>query len=188
MQSEPTVTFKNLDSSPAIEEKVRGYIDHLEKLQPKMVSCDVVIEALQKRPVTGRQYTVHINVILPGPDVHVTRSVDHSSAEENLDLAISSAFNTAQMALQQQDAVRSTHRTKRHRPIEHGVIDRIFEGEGYGFIRAEEDQEEYYFSRESLTTDCWDGLGVGDRLKFRADDGENGPYASNVSPAPEKAD
>jgi len=106
----------------------------------------------------------------------------HSEASENLDLAINEAFAAARRQLQDQDREMDPHRVKRHAPIKHGKIDHLFEGEGYDFISSEEDGGEYYFSRESLTVQCWDKLLVGDRLKFRAEDGKNGPYASNVSP------
>ena len=183
MQSDPTITFRNFDSSPAVEQKIMERIVDIEKFHPRIVSCDVVVEMPQKSKVSGREFEVHININVPGPDIHVSRSVSHSEAKENLDLAIGEAFSAARRILQDQDRGMDPHRTKHHAPIEHGAIVRLFEGEGYGFIHSEDDGGEYYFSRESLTVDCWDKLGVGDRLKFRAEDGENGLYASNVSPA-----
>lgn len=182
MQSDPTITFRNLDSTPALERKIMERIVDLEKYHSRITSCDVVVEMPQKDKVSGREFQVLINVAVPGPDVHVSRSVQHSEAAENLDLAINEAFAVVQRLLQDQDRKMDAHRVKQHASIEHGEIDRIFEGEGYGFIKSEEDGVEYYFSRESLTVECWDQLHVGDRLKFRAQDGENGPYASNVTP------
>lgn len=182
MQSEPTITFRNLDSSPAIEQKVRERIVDIEKYHPRITSCDVVIEMPQKPRVSGREFLVQINIRVPGPDIHVARSVSHSEAAGNLDLAIRDAFNAARRMLQDQDREMDIHRVKRHAPVLHGEIDRLFEGEGYGFISGE-DGEEYYFSRESIGENGWEKLRVGTRLKFRAEDGENGPYAANVSVA-----
>lgn len=186
MQSDPTITFRNIDSSPAVEQKIMERVVDLEKFHPRITSCDVVIEMPQKRKVSGREFEVHINLTVPGPDIHVSRSVGHSEASENLDLAINEAFAATRRLLQDQDREMDPHRVKRHAPIEHGDIARLFEGEGYGFIKSEDDGAEYYFSRESLTVECWDQLRVGERLKFRAEDGENGPYASNVAPAHSK--
>lgn len=187
MQSEPTITFRNFDSSPAVERKIMERIVDIEKYHPRIVSCDVVIEMPQKPKVSGREFEVHIKLGVPGPDIHVQRSVSHSEASENLELAINEAFNAARRQLQDQDQAMDPHRVKRHAPIEHGDIIRLFEGEGYGFIKSEEDGGEYYFSRESLTVECWDQLSIGSRLKFRAESGENGPYASNVAPTSDRS-
>lgn len=185
MQTDPTITFRNFDSSPAVERRIREQIVDIEKYHPRIVSCDVVIEMPQKQKVSGRAFEVQIKLGVPGSDIHVSRTVDHSEASENLELAINEAFSAARRQLQDQDRGMDPHRVKRHAPIEHGEIIRLFEGEGYGFINSEDDGGEYYFSRESLTVECWDQLSVGTRLKFRAEDGENGLYASNVSLAQE---
>ena len=65
----------------------------------------------------------------------------------------------------------------------HGEIVEIEPELGYGFVRANDGQE-VYFQKDSLVDGDWDGLEVGARLRFREQDGEKGPFAVDVAPAP----
>lgn len=95
MQDALSITFRHLDSSEAIENQVRQRFDDLEKIFPRIVSCDVVIEAPQKRMVSGREFKVHLKVSIPGPDINVTSEVQQGVASEDVNLAIHDAFDTA---------------------------------------------------------------------------------------------
>jgi ribosome-associated translation inhibitor RaiA len=95
MQDSLTITFRHLDSSEAIESQVRQRFADLEKLFPRIVGCDVVIEAPQKRMASGREFKVHVKVSIPGPDINVTSDVQHGVASEDVSLAIHDAFETA---------------------------------------------------------------------------------------------
>ncbi len=95
MQNALTITFRHLDPSEAIETLVRQRFDDLEKLFPRIVSCGVVIEAPQKRKVSGREFKVHLKISIPGPDINVTSEGRDGVASENVNLAIHDAFDIA---------------------------------------------------------------------------------------------
>lgn len=181
MQSEPTITFRNLEQSDAIEDHVRRRIDELEEFHPRIVSCDVVVEALDRKKVSGREFEVQIKLGVPGPDIEVDRHVGRSEAAEDVNVAIHDAFDAARRILQDQERKMSALHVKHHPPVVHGRIDRLFEGEGYGFIVAE-DGSEVFFERDNLTKDCWNALRVDTRVRFRMDEGPKGYFAMNVTP------
>lgn len=62
----------------------------------------------------------------------------------------------------------------------HGIVDRIFPGEGYGFIKAD-DGKEVYFEKDNLTTGNWKYLAIDRKVRFREEIGDKGPYAINLA-------
>jgi len=180
MQSQPSITFRNIAHSDAIEDHVRRRVDELEGFHPRIVSCDVVIEALPKKKVSGRDFRVQVKLGLPGSDVEVDRHVGRSEASEDVNVAIHAAFDATRRILLEQERKMDGLHVKHHPPVTHGRIDRLFEGEGYGFIVAE-DGSEVYFERDNLTKDVWSRLKVDTRVRFRMDEGPKGFYAMNVT-------
>ncbi len=179
-QSQSKISFLNMDSSPAIEEHVRTRIAELEKYHPRIVGCDVVVAAAQGKQLTGREFEIRLTVRVPGPDIHVSGSYGRSSAAEDVSLAVHQVFDSARRELKEQTRKMSGHDGKQHPPILHGTIDRLFAGEGYGFIRGD-DGEDIYVGRDSLVAGDWDKLQVGSKVRFREQDGDKGPYAANVA-------
>lgn len=180
MERPPSITFRNMQGSPEIEDHIRRRIDELEKTHPHVIGCDVVVEAPQKQHVTGTEFAVRITLSVPGPDIHVERHLGRSGASEDVNLAIHDAFDAARRKLKEQKREMGALEVKHHAPILHGVIDRLFEGEGYGFITAD-DGRELYFGRDHLVTGEWDKLRVGTKLRFREMEGDKGPFAANVA-------
>lgn len=180
MQSPPNITFRHLERTPEVEEHIHRRIEELQKYHPRIVSCDVVIDAPQKTHITGREFKVHLTVHVPGPDIHVSRSLGRSEAAEDLNLAIHKVFDAARRELKEQERKMGAVEVKHHAPVLHGTIDRLFEGEGYGFIRAD-DGREVYFGRDSMTAGDWTALKVDTKVRFREESGDKGPYAASVA-------
>jgi ribosome-associated translation inhibitor RaiA len=90
-----TIAYRNLDSSPAIEEQVASRFADLEKLGARIESCDVVIEASDRRQVSGREFTVRMKIAVPGPDIEVERRVGRSEPAADVAVAIRQAFDVA---------------------------------------------------------------------------------------------
>lgn len=180
MQTPVTVTFRNLEPSPTVEAQVRERAADLEKFHPRIVGCDIVVEAPEKRKVSGRDILVRLKISVPGPDIQVSRRVGIAKSDENVRLAVHEAFDAARRLLEDQVRQMAPERVKQHPPVLHGRIDRLFEGEGYGFIVAD-DGNEVYFERDSLTKDVWASLKVDDRVRFREEEGDKGLFAVNVT-------
>jgi ribosomal subunit interface protein len=180
MQSPPSITFRDIDPSPAIKAHINKRIEELEHYHPRIISCDVVVQAPQKPKVTGREYGVQLTVRVPGPDIRVSRSLGRSHAAEDVNLVIHEVFDAARRKLKEQNRRMGGVDVKQHPPILHGTVDRLFEGEGYGFIKAD-DGREVYFERDNLTGGDWNILHVDMKVRFREEMGEKGAYATNVT-------
>jgi CspA family cold shock protein len=62
-----------------------------------------------------------------------------------------------------------------------GVIKRLMTDKGFGFIREEDTNFEYFFHRSSVKDRGFDQLAEGDRVAFEEDDDHGkGPRAANV--------
>lgn len=169
-----------MDSSPAIEEHIRQRIDELEKYHPRIIGCRVVVKAQDKRKVRGRSFEVQLTVSVPGPDVYVSREVGQSNSSDDMNLAIHQTFDAARRLLKKQDEKMDPHQTKQHSVLLHGTIDRLFPGEKYGFIKAD-DGKDVYFEKDNLTKGDWDSIKLDMKVRFRENTGEKGPYATNVA-------
>jgi ribosome-associated translation inhibitor RaiA/cold shock CspA family protein len=180
MQSQPHVTFRGLEPSPAIESLIAERRGRLEKFHPGIVACDVIVEAAQKRKVHGRLFSVRVNIGLPGPDISVTRGVAQGDAQEDVRLAINQAFSAVEKKLKEQRRTMGAVEVKHHPPVLHGEVSELEPELGWGMIRTDEGRS-VYFQKDSLETGSWDAVVPGKRLRFREMDGEKGPYAIHVA-------
>jgi ribosome-associated translation inhibitor RaiA/cold shock CspA family protein len=180
MQIEPILSYHNIESSPAIDELVHRRIAMLESREARITGCDVTMEAPQKRKRHGRVFRVRLNLHMPGPDLSISREVAQGSAQDDLMLAVNRAFSAAEKALKKRKKVMAGIEVKHHPPILHGVIEELEPELGHGWLRAD-DGRSVYFQRDSLTSDIWDRLAKGTRLRFRETEGDKGPFAVSVS-------
>ena len=105
---EPSIAYRNLDFSPALEEQVRRRFADLHKLESRMESCHVVIEAADRRRSSGREFTVRLKLVVPGPDIDVERSIARSDAAADVGLAIHEVFDTARRLILERKSRRAS--------------------------------------------------------------------------------
>ena len=180
MQKQPVITFRNMDRSEAIEDHLLSRVEELEKYHPRIIGCNLVVIASDTKQVTGREFEVQLTISVPGPDIYISRKVGRSGASEDVNVAIHKVFDAARRTLKEQDRKMGRVDVKHHAPLLHGTIDRLFEGEGYGFIKAN-DGREVYFGKDSLTTGDWEKIRVDMKVRFHEEIGDKGPYAANVA-------
>lgn len=181
MEVTPRVTFRGMDHSEAVEAAVHERIERLSRFHDHITSCSVVIEAPHKHSQKGKIYHVRVNINVPGREIVVGREAEENHAHEDVLVAIRDSFDAAQRQLE--DVVRkmSTYRVKAHAAALKGSVTRLVPEEGFGFILGA-DGREYFFRRESMTTESWGALSEGTKVRFAEHDGEKGPYASAVTP------
>ena len=182
MQTDPKISFHNLDASPAVAEIVMRRIAVLERLHPRLIGCEVRLDAPQKHKRHGRVVRAHVTLHVPGPDIHAERSIAQGSARGDPRLAVNRAFAAIERHLKRVKKTMAALEVKHHEPILHGEIISIEPELGFGFVRAD-DGREVYFQRDSLCNGDWNALRLGARLRFREFHGEKGPYAVHVSVA-----
>jgi cold shock CspA family protein/ribosome-associated translation inhibitor RaiA len=180
METEPRISFRNLEPLESVREHVIKRIRQLEEVHPRIVGCDVVIEAPQRKKVTGQEFEVHVTVQVPGENINVSRSVGRSFAAEDVNIAIHQAFDAARKRLKTRKKKMGKVEVKEHPPVLHGKVNRLFPGEGYGFIQAD-DGKDVFFERDSLTAENWNNVQIGSVVRFREESGDKGPFATSVT-------
>ena len=173
------ITFRNIDASPSVEERVRERARELEQFHDRILSCRVVIEAPNRRR-HGDLYHVRIDLKVPGREIVVKRDPPEHHAHEDIHVAVRDAFDAVRRQLE--DHVRRRRGdVKIHGAPSHGRVASLIAEQDYGFIEAS-DGSEVYFHRNSVVGGGFDKLAVGDevRFSFHAEDGEKGPQASTV--------
>ncbi|HYB50073.1 MAG TPA: HPF/RaiA family ribosome-associated protein [Burkholderiaceae bacterium] len=168
------VAVRGFEHSEALEAAVREHARKLELFHSNVTSCRVHVEQFGKHHHQGRQFTVRIDVRVPGKEIVVSR--DH---HEDVYVALRDAFDSARRQIE--DTVRE-HRgqVKVHEDVHEGKIARLLPDEGYGFISTEDDRE-LYFSRENVVHPLFEHLEVGMSVRFIEDVGAEGPQAKRVS-------
>lgn len=182
MQEPLRIAFRNLESSPAIEEQIRNHVAELERFFDRITACSVVVEVHHRHHRQGRLYHVRIELIVPGRDIVVRREPPEHQAHEDLPVAIHNAFDAARRQLQ--DYVRVMRADiKTHEAPTTGRIARLVAESDYGFLVTDQG-DEVYLHRNAVLGRGFDKLRVGDRVRYvvHEEEGEHGPQASTVIP------
>ncbi len=93
------ITFRNMDPSPALSDRIRERAEGLGELTDRVTSCRVVVEAPHRHKRQGGLFHVRIDLRLPGESIVV--SADPSAAHEHEDayVAVRDAFDAARRQL-----------------------------------------------------------------------------------------
>lgn len=176
MQVPVQITFRGMDTSPAVERRIREKVRKLERLHDRITSCHVVVEAPHRRRQKGKLYLVSVDVTVPGRElvVKTAKRLDHS--HEDVYVALRDAFGALRRQLENH-ARESRGEVKNHDVPPHGTILRLFPD--HGFIGTAE-LGEVYFHRNSLVDAEFDHLEEGAEVRFSAAQGEKGVQATTV--------
>ncbi|HET7506482.1 MAG TPA: HPF/RaiA family ribosome-associated protein [Kofleriaceae bacterium] len=171
-----TITFRDLEPSPAIESFIRRWASRLDTVYDRIERCQVVIERPHQHHHQGQRYHVRVTLAVPGPDVEVSRDHALDGAHEDLHVAIRDAFRAARRQLEDH-ARRERADVKTRVEPEHGRITYLdVEGE-WGYLDA--NGREIYFHRNSVLEPG--ALAIGDEVRFTEEPGVKGPQATSVA-------
>jgi len=162
-----------MTQSPALDADIRDRAGKLDQYYPHLMSCRVVLEQLGRHKHQGRQFTVHIDLKVPGGEVAITR--DH---DEDVHVALRDAFDAARRKLE--DYAREQRGdVKAHAPQQAGRVARLDRAQGFGFI-VTDDGRELYFSRDNVVTPAFEHLAEGAEVHFIEEAAGEGPQAKRV--------
>jgi ribosomal subunit interface protein len=180
MQVAPEVIFKDIDRSAWVEGYVAERLEHLEKFSPDITRCHVTVSREQGSHRTGNCYSVLVEVRVPrGHDLAVRKQKEIRDMRTQLPAVINQAFGAIEKQLKKTVALRR-HEEKSHDGQPHGMVEKLFDDEGYGFIRTVGDDRQFYFHRNSVLHDDFGRLAVGTEVRFTAEEGDQGPQATSV--------
>lgn len=116
MQAPLQVSFKNMDHSDAVEARIRGRFEKLHRHFDRIVSCQVTVDAGQRRHRSGNLFEVRINLSVPGDELVVNHAKPHHPAHKDVYVAVRDAFDAAVRQLEDHSRVRrgevKTHATE----------------------------------------------------------------------------
>jgi len=196
MQLTPTITFRGMEPSAALEADIRTRIAKLETYYHPIMGCRVIVEPGQRHHAAGNRYHVRIDLTVPGEEIVVAHDASlHGTAQDvdaergrkafesdperkHVRVAIREAFDVARRRLQdyarrQRGTVKAAARQPR------GRIVRLFPVDAYGYLEAE-DGHDVYFQKSSVLRNAFDRLKVGSIVSFVEEPGDKGPQASTV--------
>jgi len=183
MQIAPEIIFHDVDRSPWVENYVLERLARLEKFAEGITSCRVSLTQEQASHHKGNRYSVMVEVRLPpNHDLAAKKAKMIHDMQTQLPALINLAFGAIERQLKKTAELRRGEVKRldvRHDGQPHGIVEKLFD-EGYGFLRAVDDDRQVYFHRNSVLHGDFERLAVGTEVRFTPQEGEQGPQASSV--------
>jgi cold shock CspA family protein/ribosome-associated translation inhibitor RaiA len=182
VQTPLELSFKNMDRSDAVAERIETMVGKLEQLYSGITSCHVFVTAPHRHHRKGKHFDIRIEVRVPGTELAVNNEPGNVHAHEDINVAIRDSFRAMERQLEKwKDQARG--RVKTHEAPLQGRIAELNAAEGFGQIAAT-DGRLVYFHRNSVLGNGFDDLAEGDTVELAVHPGEGaeGPQASSVRP------
>jgi cold shock CspA family protein/ribosome-associated translation inhibitor RaiA len=174
MNAQLRIDSRNVVLPESISRRIDRRVAKLERVFSRITDCRLTIDGPKGLPRKGGQFSVTMDLSVPGKEIVVNR---HQAG--NLAVAIRQTFDAAQRQLEDYSRIRRQDVKRREGPPV-GMVVRLFPEEGYGFITDEEGRE-IYFHRNSVLESGFDLLAPGARVRFAEEKGNDGPQASTVA-------
>jgi ribosomal subunit interface protein len=94
------ITFRHMDPSPALEERIRELIGRLDKFSPHIMHCHVVVEEPHQHSRRGSLFEFRIEITVPEEIIVITRAHDDKHAHEDAYVSLRDAFRAARRKLE----------------------------------------------------------------------------------------
>lgn len=95
------ISFRDMDSSEALEADIRERAAKLDQFFDKITSCRVMVEASHKRHHKGNLFHVRIELGVPGKEIVVSRDPQDAHSHEDPYITVRDAFDAAQRQLEE---------------------------------------------------------------------------------------
>jgi ribosome-associated translation inhibitor RaiA/cold shock CspA family protein len=183
MQRPLQISFKGMESSPALEALIRRRVGHLERLYPRMTGCRVVVEVPHRASETGKvPFAVSVEADLPGRGPIIgKRQEERREAKQDHTAALNGAFEAVERQLEKIGDILNDE-VKPHEDVgQSGMVVQLFPEQSYGFIEID-NSPELYFTRNAVVGGSFDELEVGMivEVTVATDEGPMGPQANSV--------
>ena len=183
MQTAPEVTFHDVDRSAWVENYILERVQRLDRFAEGITSCRVSLAQDQASHHKGNRYSVMVEARLPpNHDLAARKTKVIRVMQAELPALINLAFGALERQLKKAAELRRGE--GKQRPHDegaqpHGIVEKLFD-EGYGFIRALDDNRELYFHRNAVRNGDFARLAVGTEVRFTPQEGADGPQAAGV--------
>jgi ribosomal subunit interface protein len=175
----PEIIFHDVDRSQWVEIYIGERVEKLERFAQGITRCHVTLSQEHGKHRKGNRYSVMVEVrVPPQHDLAVKKQKEIRDMPAQLPALINLAFGAIERQLKKTAALRRGDE-KNHDGQPHGLVEKLF-AEGYGFIRAADDNRQVYFHRNSVLHGDFERLAVGTEVRFSPEEGDDGLQASSV--------
>ena len=179
MQTAPELIFHDVDRSQWVENYILERVQRLDKFAEGITSCRVSLTQEQASHHKGNRYSLLVEVRTPpNHDLAAKKAKIVRDMHTQLPALINLAFGAIERQLKKTAQLRRGE-VKHPEMTLHAVVEKLFE-EGYGFLRALDDGRQIYFHRNSVLHGDFERLAIGTEVRFRPQEGDDGPQASSV--------
>jgi ribosome-associated translation inhibitor RaiA/cold shock CspA family protein len=183
VKTTPQITFKNIQSSEAMEALIEKRLGRLERFHPVIISARVVVEVPHKSPGSGKNpIGLTVEVEVPGRKL-VAKGEEESRETKNgnAELVVGRVFTAMERQLEDEHKIRQRRVKMVEEPVEAGKIAQLFREQRYGFVESGGGAD-LYFTENALQGLEFDELEVGMMVAITAahDEGPMGPQARSV--------
>lgn len=96
MDSRLQIHFHGVESSPALEAKIRERFGHLERRCPELTGCRVTVERDSRNHVKGNLFRIGLLLHRPGHDIVASRGGPKAHGHKDVYAALREAFDAAE--------------------------------------------------------------------------------------------
>lgn len=114
------ITCRHMDSSPALDARIRELAERLERFCGQITRCHVIIEAPHKHQQQGRLFEARIDIAVPGREIAIRRTRPASQTHEDVYVALRDAFRAARRKLEDYERRRQDAKTRAEPANQHG--------------------------------------------------------------------
>jgi len=107
------ITFRQMESSPALEARIRELASRLDKFSQHIMRCHVIVEPVSHHQHQGALYNFHISIAVPDEEIAIDHAHPRDHAHEDIYVALRDAFRAARRKLEDYER-RHRHDVKRH--------------------------------------------------------------------------
>src|SRR6056297_3918424 len=175
------ISVKDIEKSTQLEELIKAKTEKLERVCDHLSSCRVSVEKPHEHMESGNPFRVRIDMTVPpSHELVAKQEPGQGDMHHNVDTIIRAVFEKAERQLkklvEKQNRKTKTHESQQ--PI--AIVTQLFKGEGYGFLKAVDDDREVYFHQNSVADRQFDRLEEGSGVWYQYEMGDKGPQATTV--------
>jgi len=94
------ITFRHMETSPALEARIRDLAGRFDKFSEHIHRCHIIVEPLPGHSRQGGLYEFRIDMALPDREIAVRRASPVDPSHEDPYVALRDAFRAARRRLQ----------------------------------------------------------------------------------------
>lgn len=95
------ITYRNMESSAALEKRIHHEAQKLYKRFQRILACDVVVSLPHRTKLQGKIIHININLYVPGRILAISHEPEINHAHEDAFVAVRDAFKSMEHKLTQ---------------------------------------------------------------------------------------